>query len=175
MAMKKATAAKANGKALSELNNPFREFGGYWSSVEALRALGVEKMHGFDAIIPAVIRAMGAERFKAFKAKDARNEETGKDANARIIQNVSVVARKDYGFPLNAEGWEVRFDGREKVAGLFRCPKATEKPERQERKAKKPEPKAAAKPEAKKKAAPATSKAKKQSKAEKPKATTKAA
>ena len=31
-----------------------------------------------------------------------------------------MVARKDYGAPLRAKGWEVRFDGRQKVAGLFK-------------------------------------------------------
>lgn len=129
----KPTTAKAAGtvKAVKEApkaaekvssTNPYREGGGYWATVEALRALGVGKLHALDKVVPAVIRAYGPERFKAFKAKDARNE-NGKDANARIIQNVAVVARNDYGEPLRKLGWEVRFDGREKVAGLFKLGK----------------------------------------------------
>jgi hypothetical protein len=97
----------------------YREGGGYWASVTALAALGENQMHAFDKIIPAVIRAFGPERFKAFKSKDARNE-NGKDANGRIVQNVAVVARADYGEPLRKLGYEVRCDGREKVAGLFK-------------------------------------------------------
>lgn len=128
----KGSKPKAKAKASQKPNqtpqkgngtNPFRVGGGYWASVEAMRALGMGKMHAFDAIVLAVIRAMGAEAYKAFKAKDSRNEETGKDANARIIQNVGVVARKDYGKPLRDLGYEVRFDGREKIAGLFKTGK----------------------------------------------------
>ncbi len=122
---KVAAAAKAEPKKAEKVivsTNPYRVGGGYWSSVEALRALGVGKMHAFDAIIPAVIKAMGAEAFKAFKAKDARSD-NGKDAHGRIIQNVAVVARADYGKPLTDIGWVVKYDGREKKAGIFKVGK----------------------------------------------------
>ena len=109
----------ANDAQMPNQLNPYRVGGGYWASVEALRTLGVGKMHAFDLIIPAVIRAMGTDGFKAFKAKDSRSDK-GKDANGRIIQNVAVVARRDYGKPLVECGFCVRFDGRERTAGLFK-------------------------------------------------------
>ena len=120
-AVAKKTTKKAAAKpaAKNDVKNPYRVGGGYWATVEALKELGTDQLHAFDAIVPAVIRAMG-DKFKDFKAKDARNAETGKDATARIIQNVSVVARKDYGEPLRDKGYEVRFEGRNKVAGLFK-------------------------------------------------------
>ncbi len=102
--------------------NPYREGGSYHAVVSGLRSLGLNRLHSFDAIVPAVRKAMGSA-YKAFARKDARNDETGKDARERIIQNVSVVARKDYGAPLRKVGFEVRYDGREKQAGLFRLSK----------------------------------------------------
>jgi hypothetical protein len=100
--------------------NPYRISGGYWSSVEALRSLGIGKMHSFEKIVPAIKAAMGKEALAEFRKKDSRNEETGKDCDARIIKNVSVVARKDYGAKLRANKMEVRFSGKERTAGLFR-------------------------------------------------------
>lgn len=101
--------------------NPYRAGGGYWATVEALRLLGVGKLHAFEKVVPAVKKAMSdAGTWGEFSKRENRNEETGKDTNGRVIQNVSVVGRKDYGAPLRELGFEVKFDGREKVAGLFR-------------------------------------------------------
>jgi hypothetical protein len=116
----KVTAAQiAAGKPQSDSQNPFRAGGSYWSSVEALKVLGIGKMHPFSKIVPAVKRVMG-EHWKTFAEKDARNEKTGKDADHRILQNVSVLSRQDYGKPLRELGYEVRWDGREKLAGVFK-------------------------------------------------------
>lgn len=109
--------AVATVKASTALN-PYRENGGYWATVEALRGLGMDTLHPFESIIPAVKKVFGLN-WSEFKNKDARND-NGKDAEQRIIQNVGVVARKDYGAPLRELGFEVRFDGRQKVAGLFK-------------------------------------------------------
>src|SRR5688572_20752991 len=49
--------------------NPYREHGGYWATVEALRALGVGRMHSFDAIVPAVKKAFGPGAWKPFASK----------------------------------------------------------------------------------------------------------
>lgn len=116
---KAATPQDATGKPTSGSLNPYRVGGAYWASVEALTALGVGKMHPFAEIVPAVKRAM-AQNWKAFAEKEARSDETGKDAERRILQNVSVLARKDYGKPLREVGYEVRWDGRQKVAGLVK-------------------------------------------------------
>lgn len=86
--------------------------------MEALKALGIGKLHPFAEIVPAVRDAMG-DNWKAFVDKGARSDKTGKDAEARLLQNVSVLARKDCGKPLRALGYEVRWNGREKLAGLF--------------------------------------------------------
>lgn len=96
--------------------NPYRPGSAYWASVEALRNLGINKLHAFDSIVPAVKKAM-AEAWQSFAAKG------GSEAKARVLQNVAVVARKDYGKPLRALGFEVRWDGRERHAGLFRLAK----------------------------------------------------
>jgi hypothetical protein len=118
----KTKAAKpqdAAGSRQSDSQNPYRAGGSYWASVEALTALGVGEMHPFAEIVPAVKKAMG-EAWKAFAEKDARNDKTGKDADHRLLQNISVLTRKDYGKPLSDIGYEVRWNGREKVAGLFK-------------------------------------------------------
>jgi hypothetical protein len=116
---KAATPQDAAGKPQSDALNPYRAGGSYWASVQALKTLGIGKMHPFADIVPAVKRVMG-EHWKTFAEKDARNEKTGKDADHRVLQNVSVLARQDYGKPLRERGYEVRWDGREKAAGLFK-------------------------------------------------------
>lgn len=100
--------------------NPFREGSSYHCIVNAFRSLGVNEWHSFDALLPAIRKEMGSS-LKAFAAKEARNEETHKDTNGRLLTNVSVLARKDYGSPLREKcKLEVRWNGREKQAGLFR-------------------------------------------------------
>lgn len=119
----KIVAQNASQPAPKTLDNCYRPHGGYWSAVQALKALGMNKMHPFDAILPAYRKAMGADGWKEFVAVKPRNKKTGKDADGRALQNVSVTARKDYGAPLRAIGYEVRWDGREKQAGLFKVGK----------------------------------------------------
>jgi hypothetical protein len=122
VAKAKGSAAKpqdATGGGTNGFQNPFRSSGNYWASIEALRSLGVGRLHPFAQIVGAVKKSMGAN-WKAFAEKDSRSKETGKDAEHRILQNVSVLARKDYGKPLRGLGYEVRWDGREKLAGLFK-------------------------------------------------------
>ncbi len=116
---KAATPQNATGSVTSGSLNPYRVGGSYWAAAEALQALGVGKMHPFDKIVPAVKRVMG-EQWKAFAEKDARNEKTGKDAESRTLQNLSVLTRVSYAKPLHAKGYEVRYDGRQKMAGLFK-------------------------------------------------------
>lgn len=122
---KKVTkSAKVQPSKNGSVNNPFRSGGGYHASVEALRTLGIGKMHPAASIIKAVRASMGSA-YREFAAKDARNKETGKDASGRILQNVMVVSRKDYGKPLREVGFEVRWNGRDKeaTAGLFKLGK----------------------------------------------------
>jgi hypothetical protein len=116
---KAATPQNAVGKPLGDSLNPYRVGGSYWASVKALKALGIGKMHPFAELVPAVKRVMG-EHWKTFAEKDARNKKTGKDADHRVLQNISVLARQDYGKGLRDLGYEVRWYGREKVAGLFK-------------------------------------------------------
>lgn len=113
-------AQNVTGTATSGLQNPYRVGGSYWASVDALTSLGIGQMHPFAEIVPAVRKAMG-EKWKAFADKDARNDETGKDAEHRALQNLSVLTRKkDYGKPLREIGYEIRWNGRERIAGLFK-------------------------------------------------------
>jgi hypothetical protein len=120
--MAKTKAAKpqdAAGSRQSDSQNPYRVGGSYWACIEALTALGVGKMHPFAEIVPAAKKAMG-DAWKAFADKDARNDKTGKDADHRLLQNISVLTRVSYGKPLRDIGYEVRWNGREKAAGLFK-------------------------------------------------------
>lgn len=122
---KASKAVKAVGKAQNasqpapkaSTTNPYRPFGGYWATVEALRSLGVGKMFAFTVIVPAVRKAMG-DAWKAFAAKEGKLT-----ADERVLMNVMVCSRKDYGRPLVGLGYEVRWDGREKTAGIFKVSK----------------------------------------------------
>lgn len=116
---KAKTPQNATGTATNGLQNPFRVGGSYWASVEALKTLGVGRMHPLGEIVPAVREALG-ENWKLFAEKDARSEKTGKDADHRVLQNISTLSRADYGKPLREVGYEVRWNGRERVAGLFK-------------------------------------------------------
>jgi hypothetical protein len=118
-ASKAAKGPKADPKAPKPQSGPeaaYRVGGGYWASVVGLRSLGVGKMHPFAKIVPAVRKAMeGAGTWRAFTAK------TGKlSADERMLMNVMVTSRADYGKPLVALGYEVRWDGRAEEAGLFK-------------------------------------------------------
>lgn len=99
--------------------NPYRQGGNYHACVEAVRSLGVGKMHPLPEVLDAIKKAMGHAAWVEFVAK-APHGSKGKDADARALANVSVIARKDYGRPLRDIGMEVRWDGRKKEAGLFK-------------------------------------------------------
>jgi hypothetical protein len=130
-------AAKVTKSAKSEkATNCYREGGSYWAVVETLRKLGIGKMHKADAFVKAYPAVVGADAWKAFKAKEARNEATAKDATARVIQNAIVVNRPDYGASLREIGFEVRKDRKDGgyLFGLFAikpqtAPKAVQKPQ----------------------------------------------
>lgn len=125
----KATSSKAaKATKTASLTNPFREGGGYHATVAGISSLQTETLHPFESIIPAIKKAFGLN-WSEFAKKEERNE-NGKDTEGRLIQNLGVLARPDYGFPLRSQGWEIRFDGRQKVAGLFPCPVQASKPER---------------------------------------------
>jgi hypothetical protein len=73
--------------------NPYRVGSCYHAVVEALRNLGMNKMHSFEKIVPEVKDEMNAAKtFGSFKNKKKRNE-NGLNADARIIQNISVCSR----------------------------------------------------------------------------------
>jgi hypothetical protein len=99
--------------------NPYRVGGGYWAAVEALRSLGMGKLHSFEKIVPAIIKLMKAEKTYA----DFASKKGKLTPEQRILTNVMVTARADYGKPLAANKLEVRWNGREKQAGLFRLGK----------------------------------------------------
>jgi hypothetical protein len=99
--------------------NPYRPTSTYHACIAALQKLGVGKLHSFDNIEAAVITAMASETLKSFKIKKKRNKKTGKSWKERIVQNVRVLARSDYGAKLRQVGHEVRTN-REKGAGLFK-------------------------------------------------------
>ena len=62
----------------------------YWAAVEGLKVLGVGQMHPFDQIV--LVKKQMGDNWRSFAAKEARSAETGKDAEHRILQNVSVIA-----------------------------------------------------------------------------------
>src|SRR5689334_7671235 len=96
------------------MENPFRPSGGYWAAGEALRSLGLGRLHPFDALVPAIRDAMG-DGWTVFAAKQSKLT-----PEKRALQNVMVLSRLDYGKPLRVVGYQIRWDGRRKVAGLFR-------------------------------------------------------
>jgi len=117
-AQKSAKASKVNQNASQ---NPYRPNGGYWSAVEALRTLGLGKMHSDKAIIAAYRKAMGAN-WKEFAAKDGCEM----NAEKRALVNVMVTSRiKDYGKPLIKLGFQVKWNGRDRnaIAGLYKLGK----------------------------------------------------
>jgi hypothetical protein len=89
-----------------QFQNPFRLGGSYNAVVEALRVLGIGKMHRADKFSLAFAKAMGPKNFAEFKAVKPRNK-NGKPWQERIIQNALVLHRPDYGKPLREVGIEV--------------------------------------------------------------------
>ncbi len=107
---------------------PYRPQSAYWTIVEVLRKLGANRWHDATAVVKAFPAVMGAEKFKAFKAKEKRVED-GLDCSGRIIQNAQVVCRTDrYGVPKEF-GFVVskrRTDAGQQF-GVFTLGKATKK------------------------------------------------
>ena len=102
-------------KQAATFENPYRVGGGYWAATEATPTLGLNRMHPFDVIVPAIKTAMG-ERFAAFSAKEGKLS-----PEQRLLTNVMVLSRPDYGRPLHEVGYEIRWDGRQKLAGMFKA------------------------------------------------------
>lgn len=121
-----ARGFKLTPEALKELRaeggkgfiNPYRDGSTYAACTAAIRKLGPGRFHPFDKIVAAVVAEMG-DAAKEFKAKKKRSDATGKDWKERVIQNVRVLARPDYGAKLRQIGYEVRTD-KSKGAGLFK-------------------------------------------------------
>jgi hypothetical protein len=101
--------------------NPYRE-GSSYHAVTQILLTRFGSMLPLDKIIAEYPKIVGAEAFKAFKAKAARNDETGKDWQARIRQNLDVCRREsDYGLPLVQCGLEIRREKSDKgiAYGIF--------------------------------------------------------
>jgi hypothetical protein len=119
----KAIVQVSKGKIVAQpapktLDNCYRQGGGYWSAVQALRELGINKMHALDKVLAAYKKAMGASAWK-----EVASQKSKLTADEKALLNVSVTARKDYGAPLAAIGYVVKWDGRAKQAGLFKAGK----------------------------------------------------
>lgn len=98
--------------------NPYRPLSTYHACVAGLRRLGTGRFHSFEKIIAAVVVEMGGAA-DAFKGKKSRSDATGQDWKGRILQNVKVLARRDYGAKLRQLGYEVRVKS-DKGAGVFK-------------------------------------------------------
>jgi len=77
--------------------NPYRS-GAYGFTIAALLSLGVNKPHPIAKVHAQFKKAAGQEWYSAWSTAKKRNAETGKDADARFLQNLSVLQRTaDYG------------------------------------------------------------------------------
>lgn len=145
----------------------YRAGSSYAAIVDVLVGFGIGKYHPAADVIKAFPKAMG-EGWAAFRDREARNAETGKGTDARVIQNAIVIARPDkYGQPLRDLGYEAR-KGRDEAGyrfGIFKLGDKTPAPTAPSRAQK---PQDASKPKAKAKTA--EPKAKPQKKATKAKA-----
>ncbi len=109
-------AVKTPQKATQTATTPYREGSSYQTIIVALKGLGVGKFHAWDKIIGAVELPSG------FKSKEKRND-NGLNWKGRVMQNVRVLARADYGKACrDILKLEVRTNGKD-GAGLFRLGK----------------------------------------------------
>jgi len=112
-AQKSGKTAKARQNGSQTKETPYREGSCYQNIIEALTKLGLGRIHGWDKIVSAV------ELPRGFKSKEKRNDETGKGWRDRVIQNVRVLGRNDYGKACRKVlRMEVRCEGKQ-GAGLF--------------------------------------------------------
>jgi hypothetical protein len=86
----------AQAKAAKRFPNPYR-IGFYWTIVEALVALGINKWHSVAQIMQHMAKEL-TEQWTAFECRQPRNLATGLDPAGRLIQNLRTLQRtKDYG------------------------------------------------------------------------------
>ena len=151
---------------------PYREGGSYWAACMALKRLGMGKMHPAAKLVAEYRKVVGPAAWKAFAGKEARNADTHKSPEDRVIVNAIVVNRADYGLPLRKSGMEVRKnrqDGGYRF-GLFRLSPAEVKAAQHEtvvRNGGKPSQKPQGEPKANRKGRKPTPKAAKPQKARK--------
>ena len=87
--------------------NPNRA-GAYGFTIDALVSLGVNKPHPLAKVHAAFKKAAGADWYGEWESQKKRNKETGKDADARFLQNLRVLQRtSDYALKLLQVGREV--------------------------------------------------------------------
>jgi len=87
----------------TSIENPYRHGGCYHAITGTLVKMGLNKSHRYEAFLAKL--KSGWEGFKEWASKEKRNSKTGKDADARIFQNVRVLQRtKDFAKPLLAAG-----------------------------------------------------------------------
>lgn len=106
----KSTTKSAAKVAAKSYAAAYREGGSYHAVVACLEKLNaVGKFVSAADLLKLYPSVVGADAWKAFKAKDKRNDETGKGATDRVIQNAIVICRQDqYGNPLRILGVECR-------------------------------------------------------------------
>ena len=91
-----------------KLPNPYRAGGAYGFTIDALVSLGVNKPHPLAKVHAAFKKAAGADWYGEWESQKKRNKETGKDADARFLQNLRVLQRtSDYALKLLQVGREV--------------------------------------------------------------------
>jgi hypothetical protein len=103
-------------------HNAYREGSSYWAVVESLFSLGLGKMHLANDLIAEYAKQVDKDAFKAFKAKEKRNDATGLEWRQKVLQNAYVTTRQDYGKRMRDIGYEVRYERTDDGAtyGLFR-------------------------------------------------------
>lgn len=97
-------------KTEKKFPNPYRS-GAYHATVEAL-AMTLGKWQTFDQFKQHFVKAMGAD-WADFSHRAKRNE-NGLDVDGRILQNVNVLRRPDYGMKLQQVGYRIETDKSEK-------------------------------------------------------------
>lgn len=96
----RAEYKETGGDNVKLLPNPYNR-GSYHYIVEALKRLGPDERFRFATVAKKVKDLMsdpettkdGKTAWQRFDGKDSRNEETGRDADGRLMQNVNVLQR----------------------------------------------------------------------------------
>ena len=104
---KEVEALKAEYAETKRLPNPHRA-GAYKFTIDALLALGTDEYHPLEKVRAAFRKAAGDEWYDGWANKEMRSGTTGKDADARFLQNLGVLQRsRDYGLRLLQVGQQV--------------------------------------------------------------------